>query len=175
MPAKITLQDLLKKRKEAMRPDPSFNLAGDAGISAKEFRISKYFDKDKDGRLNSQERANAVKALKEGIELERNKSQESIESAAQKSAGSLAKSKSERRFLTRTDMLTFRKQQFIDAEEAVLVKTRQRLQSAVPKSPTNEIVATTDTGLIRVQSEVVVKGMNIGDTGRSAPKFKTLH
>ena len=49
-------------------PHPSFDLDGDGYVSLKDLFLAKQFDKDKDGRLNSQERQAAESALKEGYD-----------------------------------------------------------------------------------------------------------
>ena len=49
-----------------MIPDPSFDLDGDGFVSQKDFKVGHYFDKDKDGRLNTSERANALNAYATG-------------------------------------------------------------------------------------------------------------
>lgn len=41
-------------------PDPSFDIDGDGFVSQKDFKIGHYFDKDNDGRLNTQEKKNAL-------------------------------------------------------------------------------------------------------------------
>lgn len=47
-------------------PDPSFDIDGDGFVSQKDFKISHYFDKDNDGRLNTQEKKNALQAYASG-------------------------------------------------------------------------------------------------------------
>ena len=43
-----------------MIPDPSYDLDGDGVVSNMDLVISKFFDKDRDGRLNTGERKNAI-------------------------------------------------------------------------------------------------------------------
>jgi hypothetical protein len=54
-----TLTTLKKSRK--MLPDPSYDLNGDGSVSAKEYKFAKYFDKDRDGILDSAEKAECIK------------------------------------------------------------------------------------------------------------------
>ena len=49
-------------------PHSSYDLNNDGAISPKEYAIAKFFDKDNDGKLNKQERENALKAIKNGIQ-----------------------------------------------------------------------------------------------------------
>ena len=43
---------------------------GDGIVGPREYVIAKRFDEDKDGKLNEQERKNAIQALKNGVEDE---------------------------------------------------------------------------------------------------------
>ena len=51
-----------------MIPHISYDLDGDGYVGGRDLVIAKYFDADKDGRLNTGEKENAMKALKEGFE-----------------------------------------------------------------------------------------------------------
>ena len=59
---------MIQNRKIKDKPHISFDLDGDGIVGGKDMVISKYFDLDKDGKLNATERTNAMKALKEGFE-----------------------------------------------------------------------------------------------------------
>ena len=54
-----------------MIPHISYDLDGDGIVGAKDLVIASHFDKDKDGKLNSVERDNALKALRDNS-FERN-------------------------------------------------------------------------------------------------------
>jgi len=43
-------------------------LDGDGYVGGRDLVIAKYFDMDKDGRLNTAEKENAIKALQDGFE-----------------------------------------------------------------------------------------------------------
>eukprot|EP00826_Nyctotherus_ovalis_P052133 TRINITY_DN6571_c0_g2_i1.p2 TRINITY_DN6571_c0_g2~~TRINITY_DN6571_c0_g2_i1.p2 ORF type:complete len:181 (-),score=56.75 TRINITY_DN6571_c0_g2_i1:1261-1803(-) len=58
-----TQTQLKEQRKQANLPDPSYDLDKDGFVSAREYFISKQFDKDRDGRLNTAEKADAMRAL----------------------------------------------------------------------------------------------------------------
>ena len=49
-------------------PDPSYDLDGDNVVNARDYFLSKQFDQDMDGRLNSTERKNALSALRGSYE-----------------------------------------------------------------------------------------------------------
>ena len=49
-------------------PDLTYDLDGDGQVSQRDYFLAKHFDKDKDGRLNTQEREAARTALKDGFE-----------------------------------------------------------------------------------------------------------
>jgi hypothetical protein len=51
-----------------MMPHISYDLDGDGIVGGRDLVISKLFDKDLDGRLNTAEKQNAMNALNEGIE-----------------------------------------------------------------------------------------------------------
>ena len=53
-------------RRLADLPDPSFDLDGDGHVSTTDLFLAKRFDKDRDGKLNSEELATAKEALKSG-------------------------------------------------------------------------------------------------------------
>lgn len=61
-----TRSELMKLRKEELKPDPSYDLDGDGYVGNLDLLVSKRFDLDRDGKLNKVERENAEKALKEG-------------------------------------------------------------------------------------------------------------
>ena len=48
-------------------PDRTFDLDGDGMVGGKDLVISKYFDKDKDGKLNTAERTEAKQAIQNGF------------------------------------------------------------------------------------------------------------
>lgn len=52
------------RRKEFV-PDISFDLDGDGVVGNRDLVIAKLFDKDGDGKLNAQERANADAAIRD--------------------------------------------------------------------------------------------------------------
>ena len=58
----------MKNRKSEMIPDITYDLDGDGYVGGRDLVVAKHFDKDEDGRLNTAEKANAIKALKEGFE-----------------------------------------------------------------------------------------------------------
>lgn len=58
----------MQDRKKEMIPHISYDLDGDGYVGGRDLVIAKYFDEDKDGRLNTAEKENAMKALKEGFE-----------------------------------------------------------------------------------------------------------
>ena len=63
-----TMRDLKMIRKNEGIPHPSFDVDGDGQVSQKDYFIAKHFDKDRDGRLNTEELSTARKALKDGYE-----------------------------------------------------------------------------------------------------------
>lgn len=64
----MTKRKLELQRKQANMPHSSFDLDGDGHVSVKDLFLSKLFDKDKDGKLNASELAEAKKALAEGFD-----------------------------------------------------------------------------------------------------------
>ena len=81
----MTLNDIKLKRRQDWMPDASFDLSGNATIhvaslpetsnpyytpiiSQREYAIAKMFDEDRDGKLNSREKAKWIQALKDGFE-----------------------------------------------------------------------------------------------------------
>lgn len=61
---------LNEQRKRSTAPDISYDLDGDGQVSCRDFVLAKLFDVDKDGKLNEKEKANALEAIKNGIENE---------------------------------------------------------------------------------------------------------
>ena len=59
---------MLEKRKKETIPHISYDLDGDGYVGNKDYVLAKHFDKDQDGILNDQEKANALKAISEGFE-----------------------------------------------------------------------------------------------------------
>lgn len=65
----INTQTLLKEERRTEKlPHPSYDLDGDGIVDYKDYFLSKRFDLDQDGRLNTGEKANALQALKNGYE-----------------------------------------------------------------------------------------------------------
>lgn len=64
----MTRTKLLQARNKEKIPHISNDLDGDGFVGNKDLVIAKHFDKDGDGRLNTGEKANAMKAIKEGFE-----------------------------------------------------------------------------------------------------------
>lgn len=65
---KKTRTKLLQDRKKDQIPHISYDLDGDGYVGGRDLVIAKYFDMDKDGRLNTAEKENAIKALQDGFE-----------------------------------------------------------------------------------------------------------
>lgn len=61
---KMTRSKLLNERRKSMMPHISYDLDGDGFVGGRDLVIASLFDKDKDGRLNTIERENALKSLK---------------------------------------------------------------------------------------------------------------
>ena len=62
--------ELISKRKLDRIPDKTYDLDGDGFVGGRDYVISKRFDVDKDGKLNAQEKYNAIEAIKNNIEDE---------------------------------------------------------------------------------------------------------
>ena len=65
---KMTKTKLLQQRKREAIPHITYDLDGDGFVGVRDLVMAKHFDKDLDGRLNTAEKSNAIKALKEGYE-----------------------------------------------------------------------------------------------------------
>lgn len=61
-----TATKLSLQRKLDKRPDATFDLTGDGNVSQREFFVASKFDKDRDGKLNADEKKAALDALKDG-------------------------------------------------------------------------------------------------------------
>eukprot|EP00742_Colponemidia_sp_Colp-10_P005843 GILJ01006250.1.p1 GENE.GILJ01006250.1~~GILJ01006250.1.p1 ORF type:complete len:662 (-),score=69.28 GILJ01006250.1:97-2082(-) len=59
---------LLQKRKQDMLPHISMDLDGDGVVGPRDLVIGTLFDVDRDGKLNDQERAAALEAIRQGVE-----------------------------------------------------------------------------------------------------------
>ncbi len=59
---------LEENRRRARLPDLSYDLDGDGTVGGRDYFLAKRFDLDHDGRLNTQEKRNALSALREGYE-----------------------------------------------------------------------------------------------------------
>lgn len=59
---------MLEDRRMKQRPHISYDIDGDGAVNAKDYMLAKHFDKDGDGRLNTAERKEAMKAIDEGFE-----------------------------------------------------------------------------------------------------------
>lgn len=59
-----TKTELTTLRQQQRMPDMSFDLDGDGYVGNKDYVLSKVFDKDGDGKLNAEERKNALDAIK---------------------------------------------------------------------------------------------------------------
>jgi hypothetical protein len=59
---------MLHERRMEKRPDISYDLDGDGLVNQKDLFLGKHFDRDNDGRLDTTEKAEAIKAIKEGFE-----------------------------------------------------------------------------------------------------------
>ena len=63
-----TKRDLQAARFRERIPHPTFAVDGDGAVSQRDYFLAKQFDKDQDGKLNTEELATARKALKDGYE-----------------------------------------------------------------------------------------------------------
>ena len=59
-----TRTELFAKRKSDNLPHISYDLDGDGYVGGRDYVISKYHDKDGDGKLNAEERKAAEEAVK---------------------------------------------------------------------------------------------------------------
>lgn len=62
---KKTRTELLEARKKGNIPDISFDLDGDGFVGGRDYVIAKIFDKDGDGKLNTNERKAADEAVRD--------------------------------------------------------------------------------------------------------------
>ena len=58
---------MLQDRRNAAKPDPSYDLDGDGQVSLKDYFLAKHFDTNRKGSLTSEERAKAHEAIKTGF------------------------------------------------------------------------------------------------------------
>ena len=63
-PVKTTRTDLIENRRKETVPHISYDLDGDGYVGNRDFVISKLFDKDGKGKLNDNERKEALDAVK---------------------------------------------------------------------------------------------------------------
>jgi hypothetical protein len=61
---KKTRTKLQQQRKHELIPHISYDLDGDGIVGGRDLVVASHFDQDKDGKLNDQELANAISALK---------------------------------------------------------------------------------------------------------------
>lgn len=155
-PTRMTLRQLQEQRRESVRPHISFDLDGDGQVSQRDLKVAVMFDKDGDGRLNTAEKANCMEALKSGFEsqLERRPKHEVILAKA------LRKSKSETKFMTRTDMLKNRKQNWINYEAEALTKSIGKLGANTAQ--TSMVSLPKATGVIVDGQPLVSPGHKMG-------------
>ena len=66
----MTRTKLLERRKKERIPDISYDLDGDGYVGGRDYVLSKRFDVDVDGKLDENERKNALEAIKNGVERE---------------------------------------------------------------------------------------------------------
>lgn len=62
-----TRSELLAQRREAMKPDASFDLDGDGVVGVREFYFAAKMDKDVSGQLNLEEKLHGLKDLRENV------------------------------------------------------------------------------------------------------------
>lgn len=62
-----TRSELIKKRKQEFIPDITYDIDGDGFVDHKDMAIAKMFDKNKDGVLDDDEKAEMKKAISSGI------------------------------------------------------------------------------------------------------------
>ena len=65
----LTKTELLQKRRSEVKPHISFDLDGDGVVGNRDYVLAKLFDKDQDGRLNTQERRAADDAIRNVSQL----------------------------------------------------------------------------------------------------------
>lgn len=63
---KRTRTQLKRDRNALSKPHHTYDLDRDGTVSQQDFRLSKFFDRDRDGRLNTQERLRASGAIASG-------------------------------------------------------------------------------------------------------------
>lgn len=61
----VSRTDMMASRRRSFIPDKSYDLDGDGFVSNRDYVLSKLFDKDKDGKLNEKERAEAFEGIKQ--------------------------------------------------------------------------------------------------------------
>eukprot|EP01083_Nonionella_stella_P296514 1007311_1 len=61
-----TRSKLMKEIRKIEDPDTSFDIDGDGVVSQRDYFLGKFFDRDRDGKLNAEEARNAHEAIKEG-------------------------------------------------------------------------------------------------------------
>ena len=66
-PSVKTRSELLLRRRQEFIPDITYDIDGDGFVDHKDMAIAKMFDKNKDGILDDEEKAEMMKALKDGI------------------------------------------------------------------------------------------------------------
>ncbi len=64
----MTKRKLEMQRKQADMPHHTYDLDGDGFVSVKDLFLAKQFDKDRDGKLNAEEKQQADLALKSGFD-----------------------------------------------------------------------------------------------------------
>ena len=66
-PSVKTRSELLLRRRQEFIPDITYDIDGDGFVDHKDMAIAKMFDKNKDGILDDEEKAEMMKALKDGM------------------------------------------------------------------------------------------------------------